>query len=304
MHTKKVTSIIFLSILCLLIAIFIFNNLNRYEKLPVLNSLSETVLEAGTAEMKKHKILIMGITRDNAKPLPNVIKHIEHTGAFFKDYKVIVFENDSKDGTKEILQNWQGSNPRVKILSQDFDFKKRISIAFLAQARNYYITEMSKNKEYDDFDVIMILDLDLRYGWDLRGTMDSFSKFDQWDAVCSNGITKRGRMNDMFAFRNNEFPFLPSHEGYWGEIVPRGQKRYSVGDPMVPVHSCFGAMAFYKREAIEGCVYGSIKEDCEHVLFHECVVNKNNGRMFMNPSQVIRYSIDLWTKIYSGLLLK
>jgi hypothetical protein len=127
----------------------------------------------------------------------------------------------------------------------------------------------------------------------------------------------KGKMYDMFAFRNEEFPWTPlewpkacrqdnknhlwskicnniNHDWpeddiYWKYIVPQGQKIYSIHSSLIPVQSCFGGMAFYKREFINGCSYNSIENDCEHVPFHECLRIKHNGRMVMNPNQVIRY---------------
>lgn len=73
-------------------------------------------------------------------------------------------------------------------------------------------------------------------------------------------------------------------------IVPQGQKIYPIGSDLVPVHSCFGGMAFYKKNIVTACEYNSIDNDCEHVPFHQCLIDKNNARIFMNPSQAIRYS--------------
>lgn len=134
------------------------------------------------------KVVICGTSCDNVSDLLQVIKHIEYTGKFFKDYRVIIFENDSSDGSKDILSNWQQSNDRVKILSKDFGNNKRPNIAFLAKARNFYLEELENNSQYNDFEMVVIVDLDMRYGWDIRGVLHSFSHIEERDAVCSNGI--------------------------------------------------------------------------------------------------------------------
>ena len=257
-----------------------------WEHLKALNALDVNTLSKGQEELKKHKIVIVGIVRDSVLDVHSVSKYIEHTGGFVKDYRVI-FENDSTDGTKWVLNRWAAANDKVKIISEDFGYKRRPSIQFMADIRNRYIDVLKSDPEYADFDMVMVVDMDMKNGWDIRGIFDSFSKINQWDAVCSNGIWYGERAYDMFAFRNGEF--LYGSQDFWKKIQEGGWKFYPVGSSLVKVDSCFGGMAFYKRDAIKGCRYESVDEDCEHVAFNRCVVDQNFGKMFMNPSQMIRY---------------
>jgi hypothetical protein len=260
-----------------------------WEHIGALDTLNHEDFRIGKEEMAKHSLIIAGITRDNATEIPTMIKYIEKTGSFFKDYRVIIFENDSKDKTKELLENWQDENSKVLLVSESFANEKRPSIGFLATVRNKYIHEMIKS-EYDSFDIAMMVDMDMTYGWDMRGLFDSFKKISKWDAICSNGIYKRqGNMWDMFAFRNEEFKEDLKDPNYWSVIVPKGQKIYRVDDSLISVDSCFGGLAFYKREFIKKCEYASLEGDCEHVPFHKCL-KEYGGSMFMNPAQVIRYT--------------
>lgn len=262
------------------------------EKLDNLDFIDQGIIERGKMEMKKHSAIITGIARDNVFDLPIMIRHIEYLGAFFADYRVIIFENDSIDGTKEALLDWSRRNSKVKVISENFANVKRPSIGFLATIRNKYL-DAAKSSEYKDFDIMMPIDMDMSYGFDVRGIFDSFSKYSRWGAVCSNGIfTKDGKMFDMFAFRSDEFPDGVndvSSARYWFGIVPEGQKIYDPQSDLLPVLSCFGGMAIYKREFIKGCYYQSHHEDCEHILFNKCI-RGNGAKMFMNPAQVIRYS--------------
>lgn len=55
------------------------------------------------------------------------------------------------------------------------------------------------------------------------------------------------------------------------------------------VESCFGGMTIYRYESLEGCQYSYREKespfmlDCEHVLFHRCLREKNKARIFSNP---------------------
>jgi hypothetical protein len=302
---KRIFVIITISVLLVLfLTMKIFRPGMEYERLSLLDNLNKAQLLNGKIEMSKHKVVICGISRDNAKELPQVMKYIEYTGQYFKDYRVIIFENDSKDMTKNILKHWQAVNKRVNILSKDYHNPKKDysnlenpNISFLAKLRNHYLEELSSNSEYKDFDVVMVVDMDMSYGWDMRGLFHSFNRFSDWAAVCSNGIypetsPKAGCMRDALAYRTDEEQDIPAGnpEKYWNEITPKLQREHPLHEGFVPVQSCFGGLAFYKRSFIEGCFYDSIKEDCEHIKLHECIVKNKGGRMFMNTGQVIRYS--------------
>jgi hypothetical protein len=284
-----------LSILSLIFILFFIYDAayGPEERLKELDILSYSEIEQGFAEMKRHRIIIAGIARDNLRDLLYVKRHIEQTGILFQDYRVIIFENDSSDGTKLLLKYWSYKNPKVTIISENFGNTKRPSIAFLAEARNRYINYIKDNKLDEEYDMMMVVDMDMSKGWDVRGVADSFSKIQKWDIVCSNGVKENGKMYDMFAFRNEEYPYGP-HEilHYWTKVVKLGQKKYEP-EQMIPVSSCFGGLAFYKMEAIRNCKYGSVENDCEHVMFHECAGVKNHARIFMNSSQMVRY-FSLW----------
>ena len=306
----------------------------RLEKLKRLDFIAESVLQAGRKEMKKHKLVIVGISRDDAKELQTSIKSIEYIGSFFKDYRVILFENDSEDGSKNIIHSWELANNKVKVITKNYGNHKLPSHNFLAEARNHYLNALEA-KEYEDFDLVMVTDMDMAYGVDIRGIEDSFSQINKWDAVCSNGIYNYvGQMYDVFSFRNEEFPWSAKewnnicdvknnkddqwkqackngveyskqhsynnqtysnkikdkNKLYWLLIAPQMQKIYPVNGELLPVKSCFGGLAFYKRSFTENCRYSSQNDDSEHVAFHQCLEEKHQAKIFMNPKQTIKYS--------------
>ena len=264
-----------------------------YEIWKPLDKLNSEDLVKGSLEMKRHKVAIVGIVRDCISELPAMKRYIEYTGGFFDDYRVVIFENDSTDGTKWFLSKWSNHNEKVKILTHDYGNQKRPSIDFLGACRNQYIDELKNNPEYKDFDIVMIVDMDMPYGWDMRGVFDSFSKIDKWDVACSNGVrTWDSDMADLFAFRVGG--------------LSSNTTTYPAGGPLVPVTSCFGGMAFYKKYFTKGCRYIA-NGDCEHVSFNSCAI-ENGARIVMNPSQILRYTENpgpgRWYGIYGNKNLK
>ena len=297
-RTRVFTLVICLSLVAV---VLIINRINIQERLypwlnPLevatqLNVLDQRMLDKGKHVLSQHKAIICGISRDNATDFWTMRRHIEHLGNQCNDYKVVIVENDSKDGTKDLLKHWADHNTHVTIISKDFHNKKRPSIQFLADVRKLYIDEINQ-PEYDDFNVLIVIDMDMSYGFDIRGIYHSFATWESWDAIASNGISnQKGEMYDAFAFRNSDFPFAhyDKPDTYWSDIIPQIQQVYPVNSPFVAVDSAFGGLTVYKRNTLKGCRYNSIKGDCEHIEFHKCL-RKNGGKMYMNPNQLIRYS--------------
>jgi hypothetical protein len=96
-------------------------------------------------------------------------------------------------------------------------------------------------------------------------------------------------MWDCFAFLSDEFNKVVSSP-HWDEIPKKCHKIYDLNIDLVPIHSCFGGMAFYKKNKLMNCEYSSVKEECEHISLYKCM-KQNNVRLFMNPKQIIRYNI-------------
>ncbi len=297
LNNKRKTA--FVIIFCFFVSLLFFTKIiHRKPKLGIdyiefLDEINDSLFQDGAYEMRrKHKAIFTGITRDNGKDIPTMLAAFKEIGAKFKDYRIIIFENDSSDNTLKLLKEAEASDNRIKIISQNFNLRKRPSIKFMADIRNQYLREI-ESKEYDDFDIVIVMDMDMQYGVDPRAIEHSFSKIDRWEAVCSNGFfTYDGRMYDGFAFRNEEFPRGPNELGtewYWKKIVSKTQKIYPVTLDLIKATSCFGGMAIYQKDYIKGCRYDSIGEDCEHVKFNQCIIEKNGGRLYMNPAQMIRY---------------
>jgi MoaA/NifB/PqqE/SkfB family radical SAM enzyme len=246
-----------------------------------------------TNEAKNHKVIFAGISRDNYPDLKEVTKLIENIGINFVDYRVVIFENDSTDGTKLFLDKWAKNNKKVKIISEDFNIKKRPNIQFLADARNKYLDYIFTNSEYIDFDLIIVMDMDMSYGLSINGVWNSISQMHDKEVICANGIMRSNkRMYDAFAFRDKDFPFGPHEigaDGYWTKIRYELQKYYNPNDGLKEVYSCFGGMAIYKKNSLENCRYSSVKNDCEHVYLHKCMREKNNAKVYLNPKLVLKY---------------
>jgi hypothetical protein len=239
----------------------------------------------GYERMKSASIVICGITRDDAETLPLTIRRIEKTGGFFADYRVVIFENDSADQTPELLRQWEKANAGVTVLSESLRELPAFSsgrFERLAYCRNRYLDHISHSCELAAYSYVMVVDMDLRGGWSYDGIASSFGETG-WDAVASNAIgyhNLRKTYYDTLALK----PPTVLKRTWFNRVFGEGWQ-FRRNDPLIPVESCFGGLAFYRREALLARRYAGTsggREVCEHHALNA----DHRLRFFLNPSQI------------------
>jgi glycosyltransferase involved in cell wall biosynthesis len=219
------------------------------------------------------KVLICGICKNVEKAIPNTIQSATELGSQFLDYRVIIYENNSTDRTKQLLQEWAKKDRRVVFLSEYLSKKKLVAqlqmkvrnrTESIARARNKILDIVNQDK-YEDYKYVVWADLDFLAPWDIKNIIDTILHPEQeWDAVLANGTY------DLFAFRDPEFPigFELLGEKYWRHLDKmRGRFSLAPNGPWRKVYSAFGGLGIYKRKSIKGCRYsGVITKDLETVV--------------------------------------
>ena len=74
--------------------------------------------------MINKEILIAALARNCEKSLSDNIKRINQLRSHFQQSEVVVYENNSKDSTKQILKQWKEESERVLIVSEDLQEDK------------------------------------------------------------------------------------------------------------------------------------------------------------------------------------
>jgi hypothetical protein len=251
----------------------------------------EERVRVGESRMKKRRAVICGLCRDARAWLPRTIARIERLGGMFDDYRVVLFENDSRDQTLELLQGWEQRNPRVQILTQRLGRPRHQQVRCLdrasrmAEYRNRYRDHIVQ--EFADFDFAIVVDTDLRGGWSYQGVANTFGQ-DDWDFVGSYGLLHGPRTRhigspchfDAWAFR---------HQGHSEphDNVAINNLTFQRGDSMLQVWSCFGGLGVYRMPCLLQARYEG--GDCEHVRLHQSLRNAGFQRLFINPSQITVY---------------
>lgn len=211
----------------------------------------------------------------------------------FREYQVVVFENDSRDATCELLSDWQRANPRVHAIMKQLgrpgypSIRSLRRVAQLAEFRNRYRDYAVRH--FATYDFVIVLDTDLAGGWSYEGIAHSFGCED-WDFIGSYGLAERIAPKldewpyvhyDTWAFRPSDRTPLDPREHPADLMLRRGQ-------PLLPVRSCFGGLGVYRMECLRRCRYGT--GDIEHVVLHDEMRGLGFDRIYLNPSQVVLYS--------------
>ena len=163
----------------------------------------------GKERMKNSSVSICSIVRDCGTNLKNNIPRVEFLRSLFKESEVVVFENDSKDDTKEILKRWGRDNSNVNIFTETFGnttipSKKSIMgnpfysvprIEKMVTYRNKYMHFLNTQGIKRDF--VIILDLDIS-GFEIEGVINSFGNKTDWDSISANGTSVSARFRRQY----------------------------------------------------------------------------------------------------------
>ncbi len=245
----------------------------------------------GYGEMAQTRVVITGLARNVGAILPLTIRRIENLARCFADFRVIVYENDSTDDTRLVLARWARGNRRVDAISEVLDDPVNPTTRCLDRAGRMALYRRRCQERildrYDRFDAVIIIDFDVQGGFSIDGIASSFGS-PGWDFVGSNGLICRRhglslnalRQYDTWALRFDE-ALTPLSTAAAGGIV------YERGMPLVPVTSCFGGLGIYAMEAYRAGTYGG--DDLEHATFHRSLIARGQGRLYLNPSQLVIY---------------
>jgi hypothetical protein len=217
-----------------------------------------------------YKVLLCGVCRNVAPKICYSMRIMENIGTLFSDYRIIVYENNSRDTTKDILIRWQQNNPKVLVLSETInereyfvnwlDSNEPFRPEAIARARNIVLNR-ALSAEYDEFEYVIWMDMDFKFEPSYEGFIDVFTTTKEWDAVFAYGVAPNNEFWDWYALRDQACPIGSELLGNEWWFLP---KRLTLAhdDEWYPVYSAFGGCGIYKKNALRGCSYsGLVTED-------------------------------------------
>lgn len=263
--------------------------------------------------LREQTIIICGIVRDAEKGLRRNIPVINAICQQLKDFRIIIYENDSRDRTKDMLRAWhQQDEQRICISLNDTDpapvtpqnaavscnpFFSKKRIEKMARLRNHYM-EYIDSRQWTA-DLLMVVDMDVAQ-LRLDGILNTLQAPVEWDAVAANGYSTahtppfRRRYHDSYAltlYGDN----TPQTELKIKSLAARLGK-LKPGAAWLRVDSAFCGLAIYNFKAVKGLRYAAIPNNdprvevrCEHVSIYTQMKQRGYTRFFINPAMELKY---------------
>ena len=254
--------------------------------------------------MKSKSVVITGCCRNNDIYIKQNLNIIDKIGQQFKEYKVIIYENDSNDNTRQtLIEN--------KKYNYDYIFEDNINISNrterIAYCRNKILQQVNISN-YTNYDYLLMLDLDdVLVSGKIISTIKSCFLYNstQWDAMFANCSDE---YYDIYALRKKKYlttccwnnVYLSkqlgiSHEIAYERCINKYIINYPIYTKIMPVISAFGGAGLYKLSCIlkTNATYNGYepthvdKQICEHVSFNTTLV-KNSYKLYINPRMLIR----------------
>ncbi len=272
------------------------------------------------------RVVFCGIVRDCRRNLERNLARVESLRGSFASLRIVLVENDSKDGTKEVLRQLAERDPSALVEMEDHGTvtlpKKMKSgvlpsysdyrISKMAAYRNRYLEIIEKDIGHDNLDWVVMLDWDIE-GFSSAGFFDTLGRKEEWKVATANGRKKTGWTGsayyDSYAVR------LEGATGpcTMGEMAAQRRElsRLEPGDPLLVVESAFNGMGIYPAEFLAGLRYRVAPNDdrevevwCEHVTFHRDLAQRGCKPVVVNPRLRIDYNTRpgaLWTSLKGAL---
>ncbi len=289
---------------------YLFNK-EKYtnQKLDLISENEKANLFRGLEVTASKKIIFSGICRDNEKTIQRVIDNLSSIGEKFLDYRIILFENDSKDKTREIIKRNESKNVVLLQCKESPDCKLSSIKSYasgllsedrfqkLANYRNRYLSEVYS--KYRDWDYLMIFDCDYSGVFIENGIFHSINLLNSgYSAVFANGKMNFPGSFGMVTLPYDALAFIPISEKERIDelkiVSVKDKKQFyplvknffkqglSIkGYSPIDVISAFNGAAIYKISDVMDTYYTS-QYSCEHNSLNIELFRKSK-KLCVNP---------------------
>lgn len=248
--------------------------------------------------METKSLCILGAARNVADFLPQVLANFSAIASWWKNCKMVVFENDSTDSTSVLLHEWKASGGDIDIV-QEVNLEDRFPnrterLAYIRNRLLHYVPP--------SFDYVFMVDMDDVFSnpvqkssfescftvpsWDVMVGIGRTEYYDTW-ALRVPGVIEGDCWENFYRLRGLG---KTMYEATQEAIITYNSYMTSLKD-VSPVHSAFNIGALFKVSAIHSCCrysgkYPNGKEACEHVSFNTCL-RSHGGQILFNPKFIL-----------------
>lgn len=272
--------------------------------------------------VEKQTIVFGVLARDCKVSLLRNMNRVEEVGQAFLDYHVVIYENDSKDGTAELLQEWAAQNSHVvaicettnqqtipeKSKKSPFPFKSVYRIERMARFRNRVLDEVRRRFEPDLF---CFIDIDVE-NFSPTDVVDAIRQVpSDWGALFASGhflFRKPDGTDKVPHFQYDSYAFVPEGvdpmtTGKWvvshnyHDVTSWYLNRLLKGCDYLPCRSAFNGIGIYRWEAIRDLKFSVMQTPelmeveacfCEHVPFNGEIFQKGY-RLYVARKMEVTY---------------
>ena len=249
---------------------------------------------------RKKKIVFAGLARNIESKIKKNVDNCVLMGTFFKDYKIVIFENDSHDKTREYLEEMAKKNENIQLIDckshpkcifdenelYDYGLMNIDRIDRMTFYRNIYLSIVYKY--FSDYDYMCVMDFDIDGLLTINGLIHALKCPFEWSCICANGRSgipgtfgMLDTMYDAMAFCLTEYDLKLAKNGcrafshlfykylrlIWLSSFDSGRFGF------VSVISAFNGVSIYKIDDIYGLYYKK-GYSCEHISLHEQMIEK------------------------------
>jgi hypothetical protein len=258
-------------------------------------------ISIGINYMSQQDVVFLGLARNVDQKINRIIPFLLNLP--FKTTNMVVFENDSSDSTKIVLNNLSNQYSNLKVFTNNFNAphlplsKNSERTIALAKYRNFckeYIKNNLLNCKYTIVIDLDFIDISVR---GLYNTFGWFAENETISAIAGNSFQLKHLFNnqqknlwnyDSWAFRDNWWNDKQNEIRTYDPMLWFGFWIPFVGSPLIKVNSAFGGMCTYKTNLYVSEEYEGY--DCEHVCFHKNLHKKYpNFNLCLNPSQTMLF---------------
>lgn len=241
--------------------------------------------------MENRSLCILGACRNVEAYLPQVLENLNTIATWWKECKIVVYENDSTDQTSHILSEWKSLGPHREVVQEsnlDERYPRRTDrLAYIRNRLLHYIPPT--------FDYVFMVDMD-----DIFTKPVQKSSFEACFTVDCDVVTAdTDGYYDIWALR---IPGVLEVDCWYlvhllisrgiaeQEAIEMAIQKYnrfmnSLTSPM-DVHSAFNGGALFKVSAIHQCCrfLGKLNgiQICEHIPFQNCI-RSHGARILFHP---------------------
>jgi len=250
---------------------------------------------------------ICGTVRNCGPYLNKIFLNMELIGKIFRDYRIIIYYDNSNDDTLDKIKKYQEKNPKL-ILYENENKMLPYRTHRIALGRNICLNIIKE--QFADYEYFIMMDCDNRCAKDMNiDLIPYYLKQDTWDSLSFNhpdgyydswALSKGPYVVSCHHFSDNGIGIR-----YITKIIKNTPK-----NKLIKCISAFNGFAIYKTIKFINCIYdgrfrldyipnvlikkniqytGKInlsqdKEDCEHRFFHFSAFFKNGARIRISPS--------------------